>query len=141
MRLIILLSFLLIQCTAYSQQVYGYLSGTVKNADTETVIHFASIKIVDADKKIIRTVSSDRAGKFMIRGIPKGEYTLEIDQIGAYKTLIIEHFSIPQKEKLALFLEPIAQVEFTGEPKLIIFDTIEVYTKSQQHLRIQNTYP
>ncbi|MEZ5360402.1 MAG: TonB-dependent receptor [Candidatus Zixiibacteriota bacterium] len=77
--LYVALSLLLISSLAAQDVNHtGTISGTVIDAETQTPLVGASVQIVDSDKG----AAADLDGRFMIRNVPVGAYSLNVRSMG-----------------------------------------------------------
>ncbi|HSM62298.1 MAG TPA: TonB-dependent receptor, partial [Gillisia sp.] len=88
-QLILILSlFSLLQANAFQapkESVLGQISGTVIDKDLGDPIPYATVLINDSEGKLVSGNSSLDDGSFIIKDIPEGTYTLQVQFIG-YKT-------------------------------------------------------
>jgi len=60
----------------------GVIAGQISDVVTGRGISTADVRILDADGRIIASTISDLRGAFMLRGLPRGEYTLAVLAFG-----------------------------------------------------------
>ncbi|RKS53834.1 outer membrane receptor protein involved in Fe transport [Gillisia mitskevichiae] len=88
-QLILILSlFSLLQANAFQASkgsVLGQISGMVVDKDLGDPIPYATVLINNAEGKLVSGNSSQDDGSFIIKDIPEGTYTLQVQFIG-YKT-------------------------------------------------------
>ena len=88
-QLILILSlFSLLQANAFQapkESVLGQISGTVIDKDLGDPIPYATVLINNSEGKLVSGNSSLDDGSFIIKDIPEGTYTLQVQFIG-YKT-------------------------------------------------------
>jgi len=88
-QLILILSlFSLLQANAFQASktsVLGQISGTVIDKDLGDPIPYATVLINNSEGKLVSGNSSQDDGSFIIKDIPEGIYTLQVQFIG-YKT-------------------------------------------------------
>jgi len=77
-RIFIFLATLLLAGVASFAQNTATLSGTVRLAGEDTVLHDASVQIVE----LKRTTTTDNSGAYRFAGVPAGTYTITVHQEG-----------------------------------------------------------
>jgi outer membrane receptor protein involved in Fe transport len=82
----VFLSVLLLQAGAFAQSVGGTIGGTVRDGGRKP-ISGAAVKLVQRDTNRLRSVVTDRAGRFTVSNLPPGEYRIEAAHTG-YRTLL-----------------------------------------------------
>ena len=71
----------------------GSLYGTVKDRETGAIIPFANVAVMSSKKQVITGGQTDFDGKYTIKAITAGAYTLQFSCIG-YQTLHIQDIVI-----------------------------------------------
>ncbi len=96
-KLVFILAFWLVGEMAYGQ---NSIRGSIKNSDTMEELIGANIILVGTG----RGSTSDLDGKFEIKNIPPGKYTLRASFLG-FESFTID-LSVPLTEELAISLDP-----------------------------------
>ncbi|MEM8888859.1 MAG: carboxypeptidase-like regulatory domain-containing protein, partial [Bacteroidota bacterium] len=102
------LIYLLIQLAplgVFSQQ---NIRGKVLDADAQTPIAFASIKLKDSQPLI--GTNSDEKGSFRLKGVPLGRHTLIVTYIG-YEPLVLPNVEVTAGKEVVLELQMTERVE------------------------------
>ena len=88
--------------TFYAQNSSNEIKGVVK-IDETNFMEFASVTLFLGKTNFIRSAFTDELGRFSIKNINAGNYTIRVDQIG-YEPYISEIFSISSKEIKSLHI-------------------------------------
>lgn len=111
--------FSLFCATLPLQAQYGKLSGTVKDAISQSPVSYASVAIVDTNHNVLDGIISDSLGYFQFSDVKNGTYHLLIKSIGYNQQKI--DFEISRNQNinlgtllLALATTEIEQIEVTG---------------------------
>tara|TARA_R110000782_G_scaffold78276_2_gene154905 strand:+ start:52695 stop:55523 length:2829 start_codon:yes stop_codon:yes gene_type:complete len=87
-------AFLLASCSFATLAHAGELAGHVFDATETRALKAASVTVVELN----RSVTTDRAGSYVIADIPAGDYTVEIGYVGAEKT--VKTVSVPAQGRV-----------------------------------------
>lgn len=103
----------------------GVVTGKLIDQDNNNPVGYASVAILDADKRSITGAMSDENGEFSMNKIPLGKYVLVVQFIG-YENYSEEIELTTKKSKIDLgeivlvsSVEQLEEVEITGEKSFI----------------------
>jgi hypothetical protein len=97
------LTLLTVSCLASAQLYTGSIAGTVTDP-SGAVISDAQVKAVDQEKGFAFTGKTDASGRYIIRQVPPGNYSVSIDATG---------FRSERKEGVTLSINQNASVDFS----------------------------
>jgi hypothetical protein len=126
---------LLVVATARSQtQISGTIQGTVADANG-AVVPGANVEVKDATTNLVRNVTTDDGGRFVVLSLPAGHYSVTIIKQG-FATTVLESVELTVGKILNLpFSIKISQVEervtVTATPTVDTVDTVSSTTLDQ----------
>jgi len=100
MKYLIYLSLFLSAICAQSQNNYSSVRGTITDADNGDPLPFASVVLLDSLSAQVAAGSTDFDGKYILKQIKPGNYSLEISYVG-YTSLKITKIKV-QSNKIAI---------------------------------------
>lgn len=98
-----LLAFVILVLPASAQLYTGSVAGTVSDS-TGAVIQGAKLTLTDAQKGYAFTASTDEAGRYLIRQVPPGSYTLSVES---------SNFQSQRKDGLSVSINQNVSVDFS----------------------------
>ncbi len=93
-RIIITLILFTCAMTALAQ---GSVKGKVLDKQTNEVMQFVNVAVMNASGKLVKGATTDATGHFNITGLADGKYTLQVSFVG-YKSLN-RHFTLTPKDR------------------------------------------
>ena len=123
-RIIILLTLLLLTLNpTYSEIISGDVVGTIIDQESKEPLEFVSVAIfTEHDQELITGTISKVDGSFVIKGLDKGKYYMEVSFIGYEKQLIEEIEVNSKRTKIELgsislpkAIEQLAEVEIVAD--------------------------
>lgn len=103
LRILLLFAISTTMLTAFAQQESYSLKGTVLDEETNEPIPFANVTLLQDGNQLLGT-TTDFNGKFELKMIPVGEYTLGLSYVG-YQTKSYKQIIVPQKRKLDITMK------------------------------------
>lgn len=117
-RFLLVISFFLCSTVMLAQ---GNVRGKVLDKQNDEVLQFVSVRVTDADGKLVGGGMTDVKGSFHVQGLKDGSYTLQISLMG-YKTVTRRFQITSQKRQVhfnAIYLSEdqtiLKEVQVTGQ--------------------------